>query len=463
MALWVRESSFYKNFFRLTLLIALQNIITLGVNLSDNLLLGGYSESALSGVALANQIQFVLQMLVMGASEGLVILSARSWGAKNLEAVKKAASIGMRIALFVSVVMWILVFAFPHGCMSLFTNETRVIEEGAAYLRIICFSYVFFAVTNVLLASLRSVEIVRIGFIVSLSTLIINVCLNYVLIYGHFGFPRMGVSGSATATLAARIIETVIVVIFIKRFDRMLRLRLKDFFQIDKPLFGQYLRIGSPILMANLLWACAMGAQSAILGHMGEAAIAANSVATTVFQLVTVITYASASATAVVIGKTIGEGHVSKIKTYSKTLQLLYLFIGLATGLVLFVTKDYVMDLYAISSDAKELAVHFMTVLSITVVGTAYQMPALTGIVRSGGDTKFVLYNDFIFMWLIVLPASALCAFVFELSPLITFICLKCDQILKCFVALVKVNRFRWIRTFATDPKNRDATENAAI
>lgn len=119
-------------------------------------------------------------------------------------------------------------------------------------------------------------------------------------------------------------------------------------------------------------------------GAHGEAAIAANSVATTVFQLVTVITYASASATAVVIGKTIGEGHVSKIKTYSKTLQLLYLFIGLATGLVLFVTKDYVMDLYAISSDAKVLAIHFMTVLSITVVGTAYQMPALTGIVRSG-------------------------------------------------------------------------------
>ncbi|MWV42934.1 MATE family efflux transporter [Paenibacillus sp. HJL G12] len=462
MSLWVRETSFYKNFFRLTLLIALQNIITLGVNLSDNLMLGGYSQSALSGVALANQIQFILQMLVMGAAEGLVILSSRSWGAKNLESVKKAASIGMRIALLVSVVMWIIVFVFPEGCMSLFTNEHGVIQEGAKYLRIICFSYVFFAITNVLLASLRSVEIVRIGFIVSLSTLIINVCLNYVLIYGHFGLPRMGVSGSATATLAARIIETVIVIIFIKRFDRRLMLKLKDFFQVDKELFRQYLRIGSPILMANALWACAMGAQSAILGHMGESAIAANSVATTVFQLVTVITYASASATAVVIGKTIGEGHVSKIITYSKTMQMLYLCIGLATGLVLFITKDYVTGLYTISEEAKALAVQFMTVLSITVVGTAYQMPALTGIVRSGGDTKFVLYNDFIFMWLVVLPASAICAFVFDLSPLLTFICLKCDQILKCFVALVKVNRFKWIRTFNTDSKTLDSTENIA-
>lgn len=462
MSLWVRETSFYKSFFRLTLMIALQNVITLGVNLSDNLMLGGYSESALSGVALANQIQFILHMLVMGAAEGLVILSSRNWGAKNMEAIKKSASIGMRIALLVSIVMWIIVFLFPHACMSLFTNETRVIAEGAQYLRIICFSYVFFAITNVLLATLRSVEIVRIGFIVSLSTLIINVCLNYVLIYGHLGFPKMGVSGSATATLVARIIETVIVITFIKRFDRRLMLKLKDFFRIDKELFKQFLRIGSPILMANALWACAMGAQSAILGHMGESAIAANSVATTVFQLVTVITYASASATAVIIGKTIGEGHVSKIITYSKTMQMLYVAIGLMTGLVLFITKDYVTGLYSISADAKTLAVHFMTVLSITVVGTAYQMPALTGIVRSGGDTKFVLYNDFIFMWLVVLPASTICAFVLDLSPLLTFICLKCDQILKCFVAIVKVNRFKWIRTFNTDSKPADSQETMA-
>ena len=112
--------------------------------------------------------------------------------------------------------------------------------------------------------------------------------------------------------------------------------------------------------------------------------------------------------------------------------------------------KDFVLGFYSISDEAKTLALHFMTVLSITVVGTAYQMPALTGIVRSGGDTRFVLYNDLIFMWLIVLPSSALCAFVFHLSPLAVFICLKSDQILKCFVAIVKVNRFKWIRSFSS-------------
>ncbi|MBB3126371.1 putative MATE family efflux protein [Paenibacillus rhizosphaerae] len=463
MGIWVRERSFYSMFFRLTVLIGLQNIITLGVNLSDNLLLGGYSESALSGVALANQIQFILHMLVMGAAEGLVILSSRNWGAKNIDAIKRASSIGMRIALAVSVIMWAVVFFFPHGCLSLFTNEQNVIIEGAKYLKIICFSYIFFAVTNILLAALRSVEVVRIGFLVSLSTLIINVCLNYLLIYGHLGFPRLGVSGSAIATLSARVIECVIVLTFVKKFDQRIRFKLKDFYSIDMSLFKQYLRIGSPVLMANLLWAVSMGAQTAILGHMGEAAIAANSVANTIFQLVTVITYASASATAVIIGKTIGEGNTGKVISYSKTLQLLYLIIGVLTAVLLFAVKGVVLDLYAISESAKTLALQFMTILSVTVVGTAYQMPALTGIVRSGGDTKFVLYNDFIFMWLIVLPASALCAFVFDLSPVITFMCLKCDQILKCFVAIVKVNRYRWIRVFdERGGKSQDAGGNVA-
>lgn len=444
----VREKAFYKSFFWLTLVIGLQNIISLGVNLSDNLMLGGYSETALSGVALANQIQFLLHMLVMGAAEGLVIMSSRFWGAKDIGSIKKIASIGMRMAIGLAVMLWLVVFLFPHATLSLFTSEAHVIAEGVSYLRIICFSYIFFAITNVLLASLRSVETVKIGFIVSLSTLLINVALNYVLIYGHLGFPELGASGSAIATLTARVIETVIVCVYIKFYDRKIGLKLKDFFHIDMGLFKSYIRIGSPVLMSNTIWGLAMAAQTAILGHMGEAVIAANSIATTIFQLVTVVVYASASATAVLIGKTIGEGHMDRIKPYAKTLQVLYLLLGLVTGAVLFILKDAVLGLYAISGDAKGLALQFMTVLSITVVGTAYQMPALTGIVRSGGDTRFVLYNDFIFMWLVVLPSTALCAFVFELSPLVTFICLKSDQILKCFVAIVKVNRYKWIRAF---------------
>ncbi|GGE31175.1 MATE family efflux transporter [Pullulanibacillus camelliae] len=455
MSLFVREKPFYHSFFALTIIIGLQNMITFGVNLSDNFLVGGYSESALSGVALANQIQFVLQMLVMGVGEGLVIMASRYWGAKDIPSIKKIASIGMRLSILVGLIIWAVVFFFPEGCMALFTNDTSVIHEGTKYVQIICFSYIFFAITNILLATLRSVETVKIGFILSSSTLIINICLNYLLIYGHLGFPELGIKGSAIATLAARIIELVIICLYVKRFDRKLMLKLHDFFKMEKELLKQYIKIGSPILMSNFIWGVAMAIQTAILGHMGGTAIAANSIATTLFGIVTVGIYASANATTVVIGKTIGKGDMDKIRAYAKTLQILYLAFGLFTGLILFILKDFVLDFYSITAEARDLSLQFMIVLSITVCGTAYQMPALTGIVRAGGDTRFVLYNDSIFMWLIVLPASSLCAFALHLSPLMVFICLKSDQILKCFVAIVKVNRYRWIRTFQspTDKK----------
>lgn len=189
-----------------------------------------------------------------------------------------------------------------------------------------------------------------------------------------------------------------------------------------------------------------MAVQTAILGRLGKPVISANSIATTIFQVVSVISYGAASSSSILIGKTIGENRIDKVRKYAKTLQILYLFIGLGTGVILFCFKDAVVGLYAVSEETRRLAIQFITVLSISVCGTSYQVAVLTGIVRGGGDTRFVLFNDMIFMWGLVIPSAALSAFVFHFPPLIVFICLKADQILKCFVAVVKVNRYTWIR-----------------
>lgn len=192
-----------------------------------------------------------------------------------------------------------------------------------------------------------------------------------------------------------------------------------------------------------------MMVQTAIIGRLGVDTIAANGIATTMFQIISVICYGSASAATVLTGKTIGEGDLNRVKTNARTMQVLFLVIGGATGAALYLLGNVIINLYIIPADAKSLALLFMWVLSITVVGTAYQMACLTGIVRGGGDTKFVFHNDIIFMWGIVLPLSLLSAFVFKYPPLIVFICLKLDQVLKCFVAAVKVNRFKWIKKFS--------------
>ena len=451
MKLLVKDRKFYKAFFSMTGIIALQNLITFAVNLADNIMIGGYSQDALSGVAMVNQIQFLLQMLVLGTGNGIVVLSAQYWGKKELEPIRKIVSCGMLVGIVISAVMMLVVYFFPAQVLGLLTNEPAVIREGSKYLVIICFSYVLFAVTNLLLCSLRSVETTAIGFVVNFTALFVNIFLNYGLIYGHFGMPEMGVEGAAIATLTARIVEFLIVLGYVLFADKKIRWRPKSLLHIDRVMFGDYIRVGLPLILTDGIWGLAMSVQTAILGRLGNDTIAANSIATTIFQVVTVVTYASGNASGVLIGKTVGEGDIPRVKAYTGSLQIIYLFIGVATSAILWLCKDFIVGLYDVTPQARDLAHQFIGVLCVTVIGTSYQCSCLTGIVTGGGDTKFVLINDLIHQWLIVIPLSFLSAFVFGAPLWVVFACLKSDQILKCFVAIVKVNRYRWIRVLTRE------------
>ncbi len=311
---FTKDRQFYRSFFVLTAMMALQNVVTCSVNLADNIMLGGYSEEALSGVALANQIQFILQMLTMGIGEGLIVLGAQYWGKKDITAIKKVINIGLLFGCILGAVLWAVIFFFPEQCLSLFTPEKAVIAEGVSYIRIVCFTYLFFCLTNILLCSLRSVETVRIGLLVSLSTLCINMCLNYCLIYGNFGFPRLGAAGAAVATLVSRVVEFLIMCVYILGVDKKIRYRLRDLRLIDQMMLKDFTKVDTPVFISNGLWGFAMAAQAAILGHLGQAAIAANSMAATVFQITSVVAYGAASASAVMIGKAVGAGREHMLK-----------------------------------------------------------------------------------------------------------------------------------------------------
>lgn len=446
MKLFVRDRRFYRSFLSMTGVMALQNLITFAVNLADNIMIGGYSQDALSGVAMVNQIQFLLQMLVMGVGAGISVLGAQYWGKKELQPIRKVTSVGMLLGIVISLLMAVTVYFFPEQVLGILTNEQPVIAEGSKYLVIICFSYVLFAMTNILLSALRSVETVFIGFVMNLVALVVNIVLNYGLIYGRLGFPEMGVEGAAVATLTARCVEFAIVAVYMLAVDKKICWRPKNLLHVDISMFRDYIRVGLPLILANGLWGIAMSAQTAILGRLGNDTIAANSIATTIFQVVSVVAYAGSNASSVLIGKTVGEGDIPRVKAYTVTLQVLFLLIGVVTGAVLWSCKDMIIGLYEVTPQAKQLATEFIAVLSVTVVGTAYQCACLTGIVTGGGDTKFVLINDLIHQWLIVIPAAFLSAFVLQAPLWVVFACLKADQILKCFVAVIKVNRYRWIR-----------------
>jgi Na+-driven multidrug efflux pump len=310
--------------------------------------------------------------------------------------------------------------------------------------------------THLLLAVLRSVETVRIGFWVSVSTLAVNGGLNYLLIEGHLGAPRLGVTGAAIATLAARVAELVIVLVYILRVDRKLGWRVRDFFRLDKLLAKDYFKLVRSFLVTSLLFGGAVMLQTVILGHMeegvgGGSTIAANSIASTLYQMLKVAIVGASSAAAVLIGKAIGSGRMEVIKSYAQTLQLMFVGIGVCTTTLLFLLRVPVVQLYAaispdLSPETCRMALDFILVLCVTGFGTAYQMPVSTGIVRGGGDAKFVLINDLISIWGIVIPLSVLAAFVFKWPPVAVIACLNADQVFKCGAAFIKVNRYRWMK-----------------
>ncbi|NLP48722.1 MAG: MATE family efflux transporter [Clostridiales bacterium] len=446
MKWFVKDSSFYRSFFSLTFVIALQNLIAFSVNLADSMMLGAYNETALSAAAVCNQIQFLLQMVLNGIVAGLVVICAQYWGKRQTQPIKKLFAVAFWLAVGMSFLIGLISLFFPNLLLSLLTNEAEVIKQAKEYLGIIAFSYVIFALTSVIIGLMRSIEKVKIGFWVSLAALFVNMTLNYGLIYGRFGMPEMGIRGAAIATLISRVFELVIVVFYAGVLEQNLKLRLADIFKLEKSYFKDFLKTGMPTVLSSTSWGIAMAVQGAILGRLGASTIAASSIATTIFQVAVVLAGGSANASNVVIGKAVGYGDMQRVKDYAKTMQILFLGIGVFTGLVLFSARGYIIGFYNIRPETAQLAKRFLLVLSITVVGTAYQMPSLTGIVAGGGDTKFVLYNDIIFMWGLVLPLAALSAFVFQLPVVYTFVFLKIDQILKCAVAVVKVNRFKWIK-----------------
>ncbi len=446
-----RDRSFYRGFFSVWSVLVLYNIITLGVNLADNVMVSAYSESAMAGVSAVNQIQFLFQQLIMGAGDAVVVLGSQYWGEERTKPIKRFSVGALLLGVILSLALFITATVTPEGLVYLFTDDPVIHAAGVEYIKIMKYSYLIFALTGILLAVLRSVETVRIGFWVSVSTLVVNISLNYLLIEGHLGAPRLGVTGAAIATLSARVVELCIVLVYLLVIDKKLCWRVRDFFSPDPHLVRDYAKLVWPFLITSCLFGGAVMLQTVILGHMDDNAIAANAIASTLYQMVKVAIVGASSAAAIQIGKAIGSGRMELIKSYAQTLQLLFVGIGICTSSLLFLLRVPIVNLYAaispdLSTETYHLAQAFIAVLCVTGFGTAYQMPTITGIIRGGGDANFVLINDLISIWGIVIPVSLLGAFVFKWSPVVVIACLNADQVFKCGAAFVKVNRYRWMK-----------------
>mgnify|MGYP004587661505 FL=1 len=444
----IKEKTFYKSFMILALSLALQNLLTYGVNMMDTLMLGRYSQNAMGGVSLCNQIQFLLQMLVVGAGEGAVVMGSQYWGRKKLEPIPHIIGVALRFGGALAVLLFILVFGWPNQILSLLSNDPAVIAEGAKYFSIIRYTYVIFTITNILVASLRSIGVVRIGYMISGSTLVINVCLNYLLIYGNLGFPEMGVRGAACATLIARCVELIIVIWFLKYRENVLNLNLRKLLHIDTSYVRDYMKVSLPVLINQALWGVAQMVQTGILGHLGGDVTAANAISVQVYQVLSVVCYGAASAAGIVVGRTIGEGNEKKLHPLVTTLQVLFLSIGLCSGLAIFLLRGPILAAFGgtLTENAYRLSRQFMLVLAITTVGTSYQMACDNGIIRGGGDTAFSAKMNLISMWGIIVPFSAMAAFWWKCPPVAVFFLLKWDQLYKAIPVGIRLHSWKWVK-----------------
>lgn len=440
----MNKKPFYFWVIGLLIPIAFQNVITYSSGLADNLMLGSYNEYAMGAVSIANQIQYLIQMVVLAIGEGAVILCSRYWGTKNYAQIKTVFRFVLKLSIIFSIFIFIVTFFFAENIMDFFTSEEKIIHEGIRYLQIVSFSYFFYCISNTILAVLRSMEVVKIGFVISLFSLSIDATLNYVFIFGKWGIPEMGVAGAALTTVLGKMIELSLLIIYLRHIHPKLWLKLQELIVRDRQIMKPYFTRTYPILIGNSVWGFALAGQTAIIGMMGSQTISANSIGTTVFQILTVFIYAAASVSNVVISKIIGQKDVHLVKVYTRRLQRLYLLLGVITGLAIFGSRLVVLDFYQITRLSAEMANQFLLVLSVTSIGTAYQMACSTGILRGGGDTRFVLITDLFFMWVVVLPISFLLARA-KAEPWLVYCCLKSDQLLKIPVFAWRVNHFKWL------------------
>lgn len=442
-----KDKQFYRTFAVLCITLMLEQAVILSVNLADNIMLGSYSEHSLAGVAAVNQIQFILQQVVYAVSNGLIILGSQYWGQKRTLEIRKLSAISMHISLILVIALFVAVSLFPREILGLFTPSEAIISEGVRYLDIIRYSYIFFGISAILLGTMRVVESVKIALVVSVISLLLNCSINYVLIYGRFGAPEMGVRGAAIGTLIARIVECLIYIVFVFIHDKRVQLRPRDLLSSDRTMLRDFLRVSSPIILTQTLWGLSNALQTVILGHMNDVAIAAQSISSNIFLLLKVASVGASSAASIIIGKSIGENRdMKQLREYTRTLQVMFVCIGLVLGISLFFIRIPLLRIYNISDETRSLANAYMIIQSVVLVTMSYQMPTNGGIIRGGGDTKFIMIVDLVSIWGIVLPLSFLAAFVWELSPVIVIMLLNSDQVFKCIPAFIRVNSYKWVR-----------------
>lgn len=444
----VKDKAFYKQLFRLSLPAAFQSAMSLLVVMADNVMVTRTGENALSAVSQSNTLTTFVTAMLTGLSTGAVVLISQYWGKKDVKRIRTVCAVSLSVCLMAALISILLVLCLPKTLLSLVINqgETAVISLALSYLPIVCFSYLPQAVTAAMVAMLKGVEVVKVTLYTTLLSLLSNIGLNYVLIFGKLGLPAMGVTGAAIATVIARMIECLAVCLYMFRIQKALPIKPRDFLRHEKWAWADYARFGLPVGFTDAQWALVGLLKSAILGQMGKAMIDAAAVTDMMMNLGTMFTFALAGGACVMVGKAVGAKDYRLVRAYSGTIQVLFLFIGVIMCAIVFALRVPFAALYQLDAQTNALAVQMIGICSVSLLGTTYHASCFVGINRGAGDSKFVMLVDVFCGWLVVLPSAALAAFVFHWPLWAIYLCTRIDQCFKWLIAFLRLRGDKWIK-----------------
>lgn len=439
------NSQFFNELNKLVYPIAFQQFMLAIVSASDAFMLGFVSQTSLSASSLASQIIFIFNLLIGGLVAGTSVLVAQYFGKDDKVSVEKIFAYVIKITFVISLVFLFASIFIPDKLMRFFTNENELIKEGILYLRYVSLSFIFIAISQIFLCILKNSNHAVKSMVISSTSVILNIFFNAIFIFGLLGSIKMGIIGAAIATSISKLFELIWAYCETLQKDRI-KLKIKYIINSRKELIFDFWKYTSPILGNFLSWGIGFSMYSVIMGHLGSDAVAANSIANIVKNLIVCYCIGLANGGGILVGNELGRNNLETAKKYGRLLCRLTIISGLVSGIVLLIITPFVLSIVSLTYTSLYYLKWMMIICAIYMVGKAYNVTTIAGIFQAGGDTKFGLICDTITMWCFSVPAGFVAAFYFKLPVIIVFLIINFDEIIKLPVVIRHYKKYGWVR-----------------
>lgn len=440
----IKDKSFYRHILYLMLPLLIQQLLRISVDTFNSVMLGNINQVEMSAVMQADQVFFVYYTLVNGIATGCCILVSQYWGKNNKVAIKKIMAIGLKASFCLSLFFGLCVCLCPTFFINIYSNDPDIVYLGAKYLRLTSLMYLPCGLSVMIFALCRGVEQVKIILVTNIFSYALNILLNYLLVFGKWGLPALGIKGVALGLICSRIVEFLICSSYFYHFSGHFKFSDLKFF--DKDLAYDCFKVALPIVAHELVWSLGTSSGNMLMGRMGKDVIAGYNVTVVFYNLLATIGNSYLTSCNVLISSSLGRGNIAKVKSEAKTMLSVGLFIGCTLGLVTYFGRSPFLNLYALSPLANYYAKNFMLVIAIIWPFSAIEMTGMIALLRAAGEGYIGFITDIIAMWCISIPLATYALNVLHLDALYIIIIIKMVIICEALVGLKRVLSFKWIK-----------------